>query len=156
MNHRVRAAGPFEYFCRKVRLGRPDECWEWQGSLSSNGYGNWSAPGQKKGTAHRATYKLFHGEIPAGYYVCHRCNNPKCCNPDHLYTGTPKDNHDHMVRVGNRARTNPGKLPDDLIRDIRRLRKEGIPGNLLAKRYDISQNTICDIHKRRTYWYVED
>ena len=48
MNHRVRAAGPFEYFCRKVRLGRPDECWEWQGSLSSNGYGNWSAPGQKK------------------------------------------------------------------------------------------------------------
>jgi hypothetical protein len=72
-------------------------CWEWTGYLKK-GYG-WTGAG----LAHRKAYALAFGAIPAGMLVCHRCDNPRCCNPAHLWLGTNGDNIRDMARKG-RAR----------------------------------------------------
>jgi hypothetical protein len=76
-------------------------CWLFTGAVNENGYGSIGIGGRKRGNvfAHRAAWMLYHGEIPDGMYVCHRCDVPSCCNPDHLFLGTAKDNfHDCMKK----------------------------------------------------------
>lgn len=70
-------------------------CWEWTRSKATNGYGRIT----NSLSAHRAAYELFVGPIPDGMQVCHRCDNPPCCNPAHLFLGTAADNaHDRDAK----------------------------------------------------------
>lgn len=63
-------------------------CWEYQGARTTNGYGSIGTGGRgKSGKAHRVAYALFRGPIPDGMNVCHHCDNPPCCNPEHLFLG---------------------------------------------------------------------
>jgi hypothetical protein len=88
-------------FWAKVKLGSPNECWEWQGGSYANGYGSFRLGGPNTG-AHRASWILSHGDIPNGLHVCHKCDNPKCVNPAHLWLGTIRQNYDDMVAKGRR------------------------------------------------------
>jgi hypothetical protein len=83
-------------------------CWNWlRGKM--HGYGSiWFAG--KRWTVHRLSYLIFSGEIPTGRLICHHCDNPSCCNPDHLYVGTAQDNmRDRDLRGRNGRKDKPGR-----------------------------------------------
>lgn len=102
-----------ERFWPKVR--KTDTCWEWIRCKSPKGYG-WfrfnlkrRSVGKKTKTtirAHRLSWLLNCGDIPEGLFVLHRCDNPACVRPDHLFLGTIKDNYDDAVSKGRRI---PGR-----------------------------------------------
>ena len=85
------------------RLDRSGECWEWQGSRTEHGYGHLKFMGRYR-PAHRVAYELAVGEIAPGLHVCHRCDNPPCCRPDHLFLGTPADNRADSMAKGRSIR----------------------------------------------------
>lgn len=68
-----------------------NKCWEWQGCFDSHGYGLIRF-GKTPTRVHRESYKIFKGQIPDKLLICHHCDNPKCCNPEHLFLGSYKDN----------------------------------------------------------------
>lgn len=109
--------------------------------------------------AHRLAFEIFSGsKIPIGMLVCHRCNNPPCCNPAHLYVGTDQDNMNDMVR-GRRWRglnfsgaDNPGaKIREQDVREIRRLAADGVKQIELSRKFGIANQTISKIVNRQRW-----
>lgn len=135
-------------------------CWEWRGHISKeNRYGKIRVDGRKI-AAHRFSYMLHFGEIPNGIYVCHKCDNPKCVRPDHLFLGTPLDNRLDMIKK-NRARYSYGenhgmsKITDQDVFEIRsKYRPRKYSMRKLAKEYGISQPAIRDIINREHWKHI--
>src|SRR5262245_33607729 len=86
-----------ERFWAKVAVGNSAECWVWQAYCRPDGYGQFQYSRANPRTAHRVAYELTYGPIPAGQEVCHRCDTPPCCNPDHLFLGSHHENMTDMA-----------------------------------------------------------
>lgn len=134
-------------------------CWLWTGSTENFGYGRLNCRGTVI-TAHRLSYLTFRGPIPPGLCVCHHCDTPACCNPDHLFLGTKADNLADMSRKGRWGprpnlprgeQNNKAKLTADLVRKIRvdprRLREIGSD-------YGIDLSTVSQIKRGKTWRHV--
>jgi hypothetical protein len=138
-------------------------CWIFTGALNEAGYGivGTGGRGQPNDRAHRITYRHYCGEIPEGMLVCHECDTPSCCNPDHLFLGTHKDNTQDMIR---KKRNSPppknyhvvgsvhpkAKLHESQIPVIRDMYKQGVTQQILANMYGVARQTISKVvnHKR--------
>ena len=85
------------------RVQKGEGCWLWTGPLDNKGYGL-EMDGDKIRLAHRLMYERSRGPIPAGLFVCHHCDNPRCVNPEHLFLGTLQDNVADMVAKGRQLK----------------------------------------------------
>tara|TARA_B100001057_G_scaffold501139_1_gene621004 strand:- start:2595 stop:2969 length:375 start_codon:yes stop_codon:yes gene_type:complete len=90
---------------KKIKI-QPNSCHIFQGSLDRCGYGIFYYQSTQH-RAHRIVYELIYGAIPPNMYVCHTCDNPPCCNPDHLFLGTQQDNMKDRKQK-NRTNWKPG------------------------------------------------
>ncbi len=142
-------------FWSRMNKAGPTTCWEWSGKRNREGYGQLEIAG-KYVRAHRIAWEKANGPISPGMLVCHRCDNPPCCNPAHLFLGTNAENMGDMASKG-RAVSNPPrgvnqhshKLTEDDVRAIRS--SVGISQKALGLKYGVSQPTINSI-VRRKYW----
>lgn len=134
-------------------------CWEFSGSRCSDGYGRLIFQGRKL-TAHRLAYELAHGQIPDGMAVCHRCDNPSCANPDHLFLGTQRENIADRVRKGRNGnhkgtRNGRAKLSEIDVIDIRRLHSSGnVTKAELANKYCVSDVLIGLVVRKKAWSHV--
>lgn len=132
------------FIARGVRT--PSGCLEWRGKRDARGYGI-SSTHEKEFRVHRKVFLLRYGEEPE--VVLHMCDNPPCFEPAHLVGGTHADNNQDKARKG-RARSR-AKLTYEQAMEIKRRRLAGEPGVTLATEFRVSDATVCDISKGRSW-----
>lgn len=132
-----------ERFWRLALLG--EGCWRWKGNHNQAGYGQFRVG--RKGpvmSAHRVSWAIHNGPIPASLIIMHSCDNPWCVNPAHLSVGTQKDNMADCLAKGRRAKrygphTRVRKLTDDQVRSIR---ADPRTGWVVAAEHRVSETTV--------------
>lgn len=136
------------FWKRIVKGESPDQCWSWVGS-TAHGYGDFTA-NRKHHLAHRHSWLIHYGVIPVGLFVLHRCDNPRCCNPNHLFLGTQKDNiydaysKGRMVSIGTLTRK--VSLADEM--EIVVLRRSGMPFTKIGARFNITREAAKHAYLR--------
>lgn len=135
----------FEIFFTKTEY-----CWKWNGHTRGRknmNYGSFTFRG-KDIMAHRASYFIYKGEIPNNMLVLHKCDNPPCVNPDHLWLGTYLENQrDKMSKNRHRGE----KLNIDKVKEIKNLLRMGVLGTRICKDFNISTTTLHSIKKGKTW-----
>jgi len=144
---------PEERFWAQVDKQGPNDCWPWTG-CARKGYGVLYANGRSHYT-HRFSYELMHGPIPDGLFACHKCDNPSCCNPAHIFLGTIADNTRDAIRkrrMPHGEGHSNSKLTEDDVHQIRADSAAGLASySTLAKRYDVSKQLIYRVIKRKAW-----
>lgn len=146
-------------FWDKVEKGEADDdCWVWTAFRNAGGYGLfWTGETRPSGAkrmslAHRWAYERFVGPVPDGLYVLHRCDNPPCVRPEHLYAGTQLQNMQDKARRGRNASTGLKKLTSEQVLEIRRLYGEGDVSHAeLGKRFGVTRKNISQIVNRASW-----
>ena len=148
----------------------PDACWPWTGAVTGKGYGTFGV-NHKLLVAHRLIYQLVNGPIDKSLFVCHKCDNPPCCNPAHLFPGTIADNSADMVSKGRQSHGEkhskavlPGrqrgekhyaaKLTEVQVLEMRRLRGLGASNRELATQFATPISTVQKIILHQTWRHV--
>lgn len=136
-----------EYFDTRVTKGTGDDCWIWTGRKDKDGYGI-AHFARRKSPAHREAYRREHGHIEDGMFVCHRCDNPSCVRPSHLFIGTPKQNSHDAAKKGRAfvgEKNGRAKLTLEQAAEICDSQESG---PVLAARYGVTRTTINRIRRK--------
>jgi len=141
-----------ERFLSHVDKSSP--CWTWTANKDAKGYGRFRFHGRQSFHAHRASYVLFVGPIPDGSLVLHRCDNPSCVRPDHLFLGNYSDNLIDCIRKGRRTfpcgeRNGYHKLTRQSVVEIRTHAET--PTMVFAERYGVSRDAILRVKHGETW-----
>lgn len=148
-------------FWSKVDRRGADECWPWLAAVrrKDEGYGAFYVDGRHR-PAPRVAWTLTHGPIAPGLVVCHRCDNPRCCNPAHLFLGTPQDNDADRVAKGRQARGSrnaASRLREWDVWFIRRMRARlGAEPSTLARAFRITPAYVWELCKTPVWTHVRD
>jgi hypothetical protein len=146
-------------FWRKV--DKTAGCWNWTGYALKHGYGMKTIRGVGY-LAHRLSYILEHGEIPYGKHVLHRCDNPSCVNPAHLFLGNPKINSDDCRAKGRMFVPTPpkgsaskiAKLTEARLANVNALHAAGFSFKYLGRLFGVSEGTLIAAYRRKTWKHV--
>lgn len=147
----------YERFSEKYKVNQETGCWEWIACIGTNGYGAIGFNG-KKTSAHRIAYELFNNEIPEGMHVCHRCDNRKCVNPDHLFIGTRQDNMDDMKSKKRQVygEKHPStQFSEQDIFNIFEKYSKGMSALGISREYQCERTQIWQILTGRTWKYLK-
>jgi len=133
-------------------------CWNFD-SLDHYGYGQFNLNNTMI-KAHRFSFLLYYGEIDESLWVLHKCNNPSCCNPAHLYQGTPQDNTNDMIHANRQIichgeHSPQARLTESQVIQIIELLKHKKCVKEIADKYLISPRTIYGIKKFETWKYIK-
>jgi hypothetical protein len=147
-------------FWAKVDKRGPDDCWKWQAGGIKLGYGMFKWNGISW-LVHRVAWTLTYGPIPIGLCVLHNCDNPPCCNPEHLFLGTRADNNADKMKKGRwraapkpRSKNGRSKLTENQVIEIRHRRSLGEKLRSIADDYPVGYKHISDICKRDSWTHV--
>lgn len=149
-----------ERFWERVDKRGPDECWPWTGYDNGYGYGVLTTQvlnSRRKVGAHRFSYELHNGPIPDGLDILHKCDNPPCCNPAHLFAGTHMDNMTDMYSKGRRKPAKGERISRALFSNaqVREFRQAFAAGSYtvteFARLRDVHPGTMRNILKRISY-----
>lgn len=135
-------------FWDRIAVGAPSECWPWRGSVDRYGYGRFKLGGRTI-SASRAAYIVATGADVEGLMICHRCDNPRCCNPSHLYAGTKSDNEKDKYARGRATQkgdqNSASKLSADQVENVRALFRQGMTNVAIGKLMGVHHSTISKI-----------
>lgn len=146
-----------ERFWSKVDRKGDDECWPWTASVrrADEGYGAFWMNGRHH-PSNRVAWEMTFGKVPSGHVVCHRCDNPPCCNPRHLFVGTSQENNADKVSKKRHAigsRNGFSILTEKTASEIKKLKPIGrAPSGYkqeISRRFGVSPATISDVWRRR-------
>jgi hypothetical protein len=132
-------------------------CWEWTAS-KRNGYGRIKVD-KSMLSVHRLVYEMTNGKISKEMSVCHKCDNPSCVNPDHLFLGTHSDNMRDMVSKNRRdskgSKNGRSLLTEPSVRIIKKLLLEGFMLQKdIASKFNVSISTISGINQDKTWRHI--
>jgi len=144
------------------RVDKTESCWVWRGKKNVRGYGQFWAAAQRLELAHRTAWRLIRGPIPVGKLALHKCDNPGCVRPDHIFLGTDLDNSADC-RAKGRSRSGVGerngraRLTDAQVEEIRRAY---IPGSTrmvdIAREFGISNSHVSQLVNNRQRRLVQE
>lgn len=152
----------------------PSGCWHYEGPRGRAGYGSFSV-GHKTYAAHRFAYQLANGVNPGKLLVCHRCDNPPCVNPAHLFLGTTQDNiadklakgrqrgaegdrhgsKTHPERIARGTQLPQTQLDEDAIRQIRAMHERGMSQAAIGKLFGVCSSNIGKVVRGESWGWVK-
>ena len=153
-------------FWQKLQYNLKTDCWEFPTKKKTARYGHLTV-NYKNWLAHRYAYFLEHGEILDGMYVCHKCDNPDCCNPAHLFLGTPSDNAKDCIAKGRsrpdllganhpKGEAHPlTNLTEEQVLQIREMGASGLyTQREIGQLFGIARPTVSGILNRRRWTHI--
>lgn len=150
--------GVEQRFWSKVDKRGDGECWEWTANRHQKGYGTMRVE-RKVLKAHRISYELHHGPVPDGLHVLHRCDNPPCVNPAHLWAGTNAENVADKEAKGRGGQPKGSKhhgatLTEEQVIMMRRLHEGGMKQKDLVTQFGVEKSRVSAIIRRRIWRHV--